>query len=68
MVGNVDYPISWQQRDIDAHYPGLTVLDRDLVKQKIAFPHAWHAAEMFSSFRKINSDFPEGGFTVFDQL
>ncbi|WP_420147005.1 hypothetical protein [Spirosoma sp.] len=47
MVGNIDYPLSWQQRDIDAHYPGLTVLDRDLVKQKIAFPHAWHAAEMF---------------------
>lgn len=47
MVGNIDYPLSWQQRDIDAHYPGLTVLDRDLVRQKIAFPHAWHAAEMF---------------------
>ncbi|MBD2757665.1 hypothetical protein [Spirosoma validum] len=47
MVGNIDYPLSWQQRDIDAHYPGLTVLDRELVKQKIAFPHAWHAAEMF---------------------
>ena len=47
MIGNIDYPLSWQQRDIDAHYPGLTVLDRELVKQKIAFPHAWHAAEMF---------------------
>lgn len=47
MVGTIDYPLSWQQRDIDAHYPGLTVLDRELVKQKIAYPHAWHAAEMF---------------------
>ncbi|GAB4028318.1 hypothetical protein [Spirosoma gilvum] len=47
MVGTIDYPLSWQQRDIDAHYPGETVLDRELVKQKLAFPHAWHAAEMF---------------------
>ncbi|GAB4027803.1 hypothetical protein [Spirosoma koreense] len=47
MVGSIDYPLSWQQRDLDAHYPALTVLDRELVKQKIAFPHAWHAAEMF---------------------
>ena len=47
MVGNLDYPLSWQQRDSDAHYPGMTVLDKGVVKQKVAFPHAWHAAEMF---------------------
>ncbi|GAB3560501.1 hypothetical protein [Spirosoma fluminis] len=47
MVGNLDYPLSWEQKASDAHYPGLTVLDKSLVKQKLAFPHSWHAAEMF---------------------
>ncbi|GAB2602592.1 hypothetical protein [Spirosoma areae] len=47
IVGNLDYPLSWEQQASDAHYPGLTVLDKSLVKQKLAFPHTWHAAEMF---------------------
>lgn len=47
MLGNLDYPLSWEQNASDAHYPGLTVLDKGLVKQKLAFPHTWHAAEMF---------------------
>lgn len=47
IVGNLDYPLSWEQHASDAHYPGMTVLDKGLVKQKLAFPHTWHAAEMF---------------------
>ncbi|GAB3509138.1 hypothetical protein GCM10027341_45770 [Spirosoma knui] len=47
IVGNLDYPLSWEHKASDAHYPGLTVLDKGLVKQKLAFPHSWHAAEMF---------------------
>ena len=47
IVGNLDYPLSWEQNASDAHYPGLTVLDKGLVKQRLAFPHTWHAAEMF---------------------
>ena len=47
ILGNIDYPLSWEQRASDAHYPGLTVLDKELVRQKLAFPHTWHAAEMF---------------------
>ena len=47
ILGNIDYPLSWEQLGSEAHYPGLTVLDKDIVKQKLAFPHAWHAAEMF---------------------
>ncbi|MFD2574418.1 hypothetical protein ACFSUS_27535 [Spirosoma soli] len=46
-VGNVDYPLSWEQKASDAHYPGLTVLDKGLAKQKLAFPHTSQAAEMF---------------------
>ncbi|WP_461068670.1 hypothetical protein [Spirosoma horti] len=47
MVGTIDYPLSWEQQARDAHYPGLTVLDKDLIKQKIALPHTGHAAEQF---------------------
>ncbi|SOD78252.1 hypothetical protein [Spirosoma fluviale] len=52
MLGNLDYPLSWEQKASDAHYPGMTVLDKDLVKQKLAFPHTWHAAEMFLQLYK----------------
>ncbi|MFD2932966.1 hypothetical protein [Spirosoma flavum] len=47
IVGNLDYPLSWEQQGSNAHYPGLTVLDKGLVKQTLAFPHTWHASEMF---------------------
>lgn len=47
MVSNLDYPLSWEQNARNAHYPGLTVLDKGLVKQKLVFPQTWHAAEMF---------------------
>ncbi|QDK82246.1 hypothetical protein EXU85_27990 [Spirosoma sp. KCTC 42546] len=47
MVSSLDYPLSWEQQASNAHYPGLTVLDKEFVKQKLAFPNAWHAAEMF---------------------
>lgn len=47
IVGNLDYPLSWEQNASNAHYPGMTVLDKSLVKQKLSFPHTWHAAEMF---------------------
>lgn len=46
-AGTLDYPLSWEQQSDSAHYPGLTVLDKGLVKKKVAFPHAWHAAELF---------------------
>ena len=49
IVGNLDYPLSWEQNASDAHYPGMTVLEKGLVKQRLAFPHTWHAAEMFLS-------------------
>jgi hypothetical protein len=47
VLGTIDYPLSWEQNASDAHYPGLTVLAKELVRQKLAFPHTWHAAEMF---------------------
>ena len=47
MVGNLDYPLTWEQNARNAHYPGMTVLDMGLAKQKLAFPYAPQAAEMF---------------------
>ena len=52
IVGNLDYPLSWEQNASDAHYPGMTVLEKSLVRQKLAFPHTWHAAEMFLLLRE----------------
>jgi hypothetical protein len=47
LVGNLDYPLSWERQAGNAHYPGMTVIDKGVVKQKITFPHAEQAAEMF---------------------
>ena len=47
MVGNLDYPLSWEQQASHAHYPGMTILDKELTRKKLAFPHSRHAAEMF---------------------
>ncbi|GAA4455528.1 hypothetical protein GCM10023189_23410 [Nibrella saemangeumensis] len=47
MVGSVDYPLSWEQQASEANYAGMTILDKNLMKQKLSFPHTWHAAEMF---------------------
>lgn len=47
LVGNLDYPLSWERQANQAHYPGMTVIDKSVVKQKIAFPHTAQAAEMF---------------------
>ncbi|MBO0931920.1 hypothetical protein [Fibrella aquatilis] len=42
-----DYPLSWEANASDAYYPGLQLLDSDLIRQKLSPPHTWHAAEMF---------------------
>lgn len=47
VLGTSSYPLSWEEKASYAHYPGLTVLDKDLIRQKLAFPHGWHAAELF---------------------
>ncbi|GAA4400788.1 hypothetical protein GCM10023187_14310 [Nibrella viscosa] len=47
LVGNLSYPLSWEQQASNARYAGMTILDKSLMKQKLSFPHTWHAAEMF---------------------
>lgn len=46
-VGNLDYPLTWEQQASEANYGSISVLDKSLAKQKICLPHTWHAAEMF---------------------
>ena len=46
-ISSVDYPLSWQYNAPGAHYPGLTVLEKTLVRQKLITPHAGHAADLF---------------------
>jgi hypothetical protein len=47
ILTNRDYPLSWEAYASDAYYPGMQVLNDNLVKQKLSMPHTWHAAEMF---------------------
>jgi hypothetical protein len=47
LVGERDYPLSWESRAGQAEYGGMAALSPAFVKQKLAVPHTWHAAEMF---------------------
>lgn len=46
-IGSVDYPLSWERNASGAHYPGLTVLEKTLVKQRLILLQAGHAARLF---------------------
>ncbi len=56
VLGNRDYPLSWEQQASDARYPGLAVLDPQYVSLKLSAPHTWHAAEMFLLLAEINGN------------
>ena len=46
-IGTGDYPLSWQRNAPGAHYPGLTMLEKILVKQRLVLPHAGRTAGLF---------------------
>jgi hypothetical protein len=46
-ISNRDYPLTWEKNASQADYNGNSLLDDIYVKQKIATPHTWHAAEIF---------------------
>ncbi|WP_333483067.1 hypothetical protein [Spirosoma telluris] len=52
--------MSWEQQASDAHYPGLTVLDKEFVKQKLAFPMRGTQQRCFCYFGKIDSSGSQG--------
>lgn len=47
ILGNLDYPLSWEQNASDATYSGMRIINEQLVLEKLSYPHTWHAAEMF---------------------
>lgn len=47
IMGDRDYPLSWEAHASDATYSGMDALDKELAHQKISLTHTWHAAEMF---------------------
>ncbi len=51
-ISGIDYPLSWQRNAPGAHYPGLTVLEKTLVKQRLILPQAAQAAGLFLQLSK----------------
>lgn len=41
------YPLSWEKRGGSAHFDGMHVISDNAVRERICYPHAWTAAEMF---------------------
>ena len=56
VLGNRDYPLSWEQQASDARYPGLAAFDPQYVSLKLSAPHTWHAAEMFLLLTEARSE------------
>jgi hypothetical protein len=47
MLGNRDYPLSWEKNAGAANYAGMDVVAPVYARQRLSVPHTWHAAEMF---------------------
>jgi hypothetical protein len=56
MISSQNYPLSWESKASDAYYPGLELLDKKLIPQKLSPPHTWHASEMFLLLSKFNTE------------
>lgn len=41
------YPLSWEKRGGSAHFEGMHIISDKAVEERICYPHAWTAAEMF---------------------
>ena len=46
-IGNRDYPLTWEQHASQARYEGMKIIAEEFVRQRLATPHTWHAAEVF---------------------
>ncbi len=47
LISDRDYPLTWETEASQADYAGMRIISSEYVKQKIAAPHTWHAAEVF---------------------
>jgi len=41
------YPLSWEKRGGSAHFEGMHIVSDKAAEERICYPHAWTAAEMF---------------------
>jgi hypothetical protein len=46
-LANRDYPLTWEQHASQARYEGMKIVAEEFVRQRLAAPHTWHAAEVF---------------------
>ena len=44
---NQHYPLSWEKRGGSAHFEDMRIISEKAVEERICYPHAWTAAEMF---------------------
>lgn len=47
LISNQDYPLTWEAKASAANYKGIAVISSEYVKNSLAAPHTWHAAEVF---------------------
>ncbi len=56
LIGDHDYPLSWEAKASQADYDGMRVLSPVYTEQKLCVPHTWHAAEMFLYLLEAGDD------------
>ncbi len=47
LLGDRDYPLTWEAKASQADYSKLAVIDPEYARLKLSAPHTWHAAEAF---------------------
>ena len=47
LISDRDYPLTWEQGASEADYTGMVKIDSVYMKNQLAVPHSWHAAEIF---------------------
>ena len=47
LLGDRDYPLTWEAKASQADYAKLAVIDPEYARLKLSAPHTWHAAEAF---------------------
>ena len=54
LIGNQDYPLTWEAQASAADYKGNKIISPEYVKLNISATHSWHAAEAFLSLIEEN--------------
>ena len=54
LIGNQDYPLTWEAQASAADYSGINIISPAYAKLNIAAMHSWHAAEAFLSLIEEN--------------